>query len=415
MFSGSPSKPRLLPRIQRRRTGPRQGGVKGARLLLIGTPGTGKRPVGHYLAEHRGYVHLDFEDEATRTGLLTRTDDDLKDQFAVLAADGRGVVITWAAGPVAQLRDVGRLRSFGLEPIWFDSDRGAAFRAHYADLTRADLTRADLTRADIALADAAAASGFRFVDSFDTDGRFRPVEDVVEELVTPRLRPRPTPVRSACRAARNSLTAARPSPVRAVAGSLGARIAGGLALAAGTAAATVALLSGVGNPTPGARPAQVRAALAAPVVRAAALPQRGVLVAGHSLAGIELGDSMATVRALWGGHFTRCGECKPALWLYIYPPPADPVGAGVQFSHGKVVAVFTLGGPLGWHSSSGIRVGQILDNPTPASPDRSTWLSCAGYSAEATRTGTDAVTSILTQGAAVYGFALTRPSVSPCK
>ena len=37
-----------------------------------------------------------------------------------------------------------------------------------------------------------------------------------------------------------------------------------------------------------------------------------------------------------------------------------------------------------------------------------------GYSAKATLTTHDAVTSILTQGSAVYGFALTRPSVSPC-
>ena len=163
------------------------------------------------------------------------------------------------------------------------------------------------------------------------------------------------------------------------------------------------------------RPVVPRAA--APVARVAvvhhvaALPERGVLVSGRSLAGVELGDSMAKVKALWGGRFTRCGTCRPAMWFYWYPPPADPQGAGVQFSHGRVVAVFTLGSPAGWHTETGIRVGQILDNPTKPG---SRWLSCAGYSAKATRTTPDAVTSILTQGSAVYGFALTRPSVSPC-
>jgi hypothetical protein len=142
-----------------------------------------------------------------------------------------------------------------------------------------------------------------------------------------------------------------------------------------------------------------------------ALPKQGILVSNRSLAGIHLGDSQATVRQLWGGHFTRCGGCKPVTWFYFYPPPADPVGAGVEFEQGKVVAVFTLGSPEGWRTSSGIRVGQILGFPHAGDPQ---WTSCNGYSAKpSTRSGT-AVASILTQGAAVYGFALTRPSVSPC-
>jgi hypothetical protein len=89
------------------------------------------------------------------------------------------------------------------------------------------------------------------------------------------------------------------------------------------------------------------------------------------------------------------------------------VGAGVEFSHGRVVAVFTLGSPNGWRTATGIHIGQIMDNPLPDGNARS-WLNCTGYSAEPTQVSTAAVTSILRQGAAVYGFALTRPSVSPC-
>ena len=72
-----------------------------------------------------------------------------------------------------------------------------------------------------------------------------------------------------------------------------------------------------------------------------------MLVSGRSLAGVRLGDTMEQVRERWGGHFTRCGGCKPAMWFYLYPPPSDPVGAGVQFANGRVVAVFTLGSPIG--------------------------------------------------------------------
>ncbi len=136
-------------------------------------------------------------------------------------------------------------------------------------------------------------------------------------------------------------------------------------------------------------------------------------MSGASLAGVRLGDTMASVKALWGGHFTRCGSCKPAMWFYFYPPPDDPVGAGVEFRNDRVIAVFTLGGPTGWHTETGIKVGQIL-NGQYNGKTKSTWLSCAGYSAQLTRSSGSSVTSILTQGAAVYGFALTRPSVSPC-
>ena len=138
-----------------------------------------------------------------------------------------------------------------------------------------------------------------------------------------------------------------------------------------------------------------------------------MLVSGASLAGVRLGDTMASVKALWGGHFTRCGSCKPAMWFFFYPPPQDPVGAGVEFQKGKVVAVFTLGGPAGWHTETGIKVGEILSSQFDGK-STSKWLSCAGYSAQLTHSSGNSVTSILTQGAAVYGFALTRPSVSPC-
>ena len=355
-------------------------------FLLLGTPGTGKRPIGSYLAELHGCTHLDFEHAETRESFLGSTDAELRRQLAALRVAGRGLVITWGAGPVTQLRHVRRLRLLGIEPVWFDSDRGAACRAHFADAPR--------------------APRIRFVDSFDRDGRFRPLEQIVEELLRPRPQRRPGAV--------PGLAPAGGPRAASVLGSgpLWAKAAGGLALAAGTAFATVALLSGVGR-----GPVHPRVAVAGgtAVKHVAKLPSQGVLVSGSSLAGIHLGDSMATVRALWGGHFTSCpGHTSTGMWCYIYPPPDDPVGAGVQFAGGKVVAVFTLGMTFGWRTTTGIKVGQMLNNPSTVGSDGSKWLSCAGYSAKATPNGNGAVTSILTLGPSVYGFALTRPSVSPC-
>jgi hypothetical protein len=242
----------------------------------------------------------------------------------------------------------------------------------------------------------------RFVDPFAPDGSFRPLEETVEELLLPRPQRRPVLEPAGGPSASGVLGS----------GSLWAKAAGGLALAAGTAFATVALLSGVGS---GAARPQVAVARNVAVKHVAQLPDQGVLVSGRSLAGIHLGDSMATVRALWGGHFTSCpGHTTSGMWCYLYPPPDDPVGAGVQFAGGKVVAVFTLGMTFGWRTTTGIKVGQMLNDPGGAVSDGSKWLSCAGYSAKATPNGNGAVTSILTLGLSVYGFALTRPSVSPC-
>jgi hypothetical protein len=78
------------------------------------------------------------------------------------------------------------------------------------------------------------------------------------------------------------------------------------------------------------------------------------------------------------------------------------------------VAVFTLGSPSGWRTDTGIDIGDILSNPRVDSNSRVRWELCSGYGARSNPPAHGAVTSILTQGAAVYGFALTRPSVSPC-
>jgi hypothetical protein len=358
----------------------------GPLLLLIGTPGTGKRPLGSYLAGERGYIHLDFENAETRERFLSGGGAALRAKLSCLRAGGQGVVITWSAGSADQVRDVKRLRAAGALPIWFDSDRGAACRAHYADVRR--------------------SPRFHFVDTFAADGSFRPVESVALELL--QLRPRRRTL-----SGRELVAAVRPPVPRLRLGSeLRFRLVAVFSALAGAAAATAVVLTGIGAATSGghARPALAPAGNS-PARQVAALPRQGVLVSNRSLAGVSLGDSMAKVKALWGGHFVRCGACKPTMWLYFYPPPADPVGAGVEFEHGNVVAVFTLGGPIGWHTQGGIKVGQILDNPTTG---EARWLSCAGYSAKPTAKTGNAVTSILTQGSAVYGFALTRPSVSPC-
>jgi hypothetical protein len=93
-------------------------------------------------------------------------------------------------------------------------------------------------------------------------------------------------------------------------------------------------------------------------------------------------------------------------------PTGDPFGAGVVFRNGRVTAVFTLGAARGWHTTGGVRVGQLLarwNDPAPST----TATACSGYGALSTRSA-NTVTSILTIGQSVYGFALTRPSEPIC-
>jgi hypothetical protein len=355
----------------------RQGRRAGARLLLLlGTPGTGKRALGHYLAEHAGFVYLDFADSETRQRFLDPGLAELRARLAALGRERRGLVISWEAGTLDQLGDIGRLRGLGFEPLWFDSDRGSACGAHFAG------ARPRTRR-------------FRYVEAFDRDGRFRALEAIAREIAT--LEPR---VRLAPRV--------RVSPRLAMVA------AAAVAAAAGVGAAFVALVGPGATPARQALAPRPAAALHATPARPAALPQLGVLVSGRSLAGVALGVSAAKVRALWGDGFTVCESCRPLTWLYFLPN-GDPVGAGVEFRAGHVVGVFTLGSPAGWRTETGIRVGDILGNPRVGSDRQIRWETCSGFGARSSPSSNgQAVTSILTQGAAVYGFALTRPSVSPC-
>jgi hypothetical protein len=100
-------------------------------------------------------------------------------------------------------------------------------------------------------------------------------------------------------------------------------------------------------------------AMAAPTkADATALPVRGILHPGRSLAGIQLGDTMARVKQLWGHNYKVCQgrQCPYPTWYYIYPK-GEPLGASVRFKNGKVVTIFTLGSPIGWRTAEGLIIG----------------------------------------------------------
>jgi hypothetical protein len=177
--------------------------------------------------------------------------------------------------------------------------------------------------------------------------------------------------------------------------------AGVAAFAVAAVAATAGYFTGVINPENG-QPVLVRAP-------AAALPARGVFVMGQSLGGVALGDSATRVRDVLGSRYTMCDTCDPMTWFYL-DPKKDFAGVGVAFRHGIVTAVYTLGQPMGWHTTNGVTVGTMLPSSNTLSGQAT---NCVGYGATSMRSG-NTVTSILTNGPVVYGFALTRPSEPVC-
>jgi hypothetical protein len=149
------------------------------------------------------------------------------------------------------------------------------------------------------------------------------------------------------------------------------------------------------------------------------LPLRGVLVPGRSLAGVSLGDTLQTVKTRWGTSYRVCKSCNEKAsgrqtWFYTYLRDAQSLGAAVNFNRqGKVVAVFTLGSPAGWRTQEGLLLGEQIDRVVDLYGHLK-WRVCIGYGA-LSMNKPGIVTSIYTNGEAVYGFALTAPNEPVCQ
>lgn len=150
-------------------------------------------------------------------------------------------------------------------------------------------------------------------------------------------------------------------------------------------------------------------ALAAPA--AAALPERGVLVPGRSLAGVEVGMTKAQVTKVWGARHGICRDCRRPTW-YFNSRPFQPEGAGVIFERGRVAYVFTVWRPDGWRTTRGLRLG------APAAEIARTYgpldrRNCTLYYA-LVRPGLRAQTVFYVFRDRLWGFGLTVPDASPC-
>ena len=92
------------------------------------------------------------------------------------------------------------------------------------------------------------------------------------------------------------------------------------------------------------------------VAVALALPQHGVVVPGHSFAGLQLGATRAQVSAAWGPRYGRCRDCPQTTWYFTYKD-FQPQGAGVTFRQTAPPSYFTIWSPPGWHTNRGLKIG----------------------------------------------------------
>ncbi len=140
----------------------------------------------------------------------------------------------------------------------------------------------------------------------------------------------------------------------------------------------------------------------------AAPPLHGVLVPSRSLGGLRLGDTQASVRARWGARHGTCTHCARPTWYYTYRPFTQQ-GVGVEFSAGRVVAVYTLWEPVGWRTANGVSLGMPKWRLPQLVPQQ-----CRGYLALSSRTR-EAVTAYYVLGGRIWGFGLLRPDEPVCR
>jgi hypothetical protein len=98
-----------------------------ALILLSGRPGSGKTSYGSWLAEQRGFVHIDTDFRWTEWGPLICVEN--LDQAVMTRnrtrALGPDVIIEWGFRP-ALLRCVRLLRSAGFDSWWLDGDEAGS-------------------------------------------------------------------------------------------------------------------------------------------------------------------------------------------------------------------------------------------------------------------------------------------------
>jgi hypothetical protein len=160
---------------------------------------------------------------------------------------------------------------------------------------------------------------------------------------------------------------------------------------------------------------RILAACAAALVCAssavAALPRTGVFLPGRSLGGIRLGESAVDVRAALGSHGV-CIGCATSTWYFNYKP-FNQRGLAVEFTGGRVSAVYTLWQPAGWRAAKDLELG-VVEAQLTTSIGPLVNVVCPGYDARVADAPQARSVYYVVQGK-LWGFGLLRAHANPCR
>lgn len=147
------------------------------RILLTGIPGTGKTTIGQRLEGSFDFIHYDFEDNQIYAQFHLNPQTFFKDEK-------KDIVISWGFVPNEdQISLVKNLKTTGFKLIWFDGNREAARREfNKRGTVSEDLLNLQLSR--INNADVISVIGPYIINTFDENGSFRSIGDIISEIFT---------------------------------------------------------------------------------------------------------------------------------------------------------------------------------------------------------------------------------------
>jgi hypothetical protein len=154
------------------------------------------------------------------------------------------------------------------------------------------------------------------------------------------------------------------------------------------------------------------AALALYPTALAGLPSAGRLVPGRSLAGIRIGETQRQVTAALGRSHGVCTGCAVPTW-YFNVRAFDQHGLGVEFTRGRVSAVYTIWQPDGWTGPNGLALG-ATQAQVQATAGALFQVTCTGYDAWVHDLKTVRTVYYILNGN-LWGFGLMRASANPCR
>lgn len=162
--------------------------MKKTQLFVSGVPGCGKSTFGRWLAQQKGFVHVDMErDGLDQHGFRQAWNKfcgggEAQSFLSAVAAHPSSVILDWGF-PLHCIQLVQRLKDAGLKVFWFEADRLAS-RDHFVRRGTVPADRFDSQYAAISAhrAEISSLFGGNIIETLRADGTRLPDEDIFARM-----------------------------------------------------------------------------------------------------------------------------------------------------------------------------------------------------------------------------------------